>query len=186
MRNEIFLTLVFLITLTSCFKKEDPAIIGSWSLCLYDGRYKEFKITETYTTTTVSTFIENDWDDGISFYKCRVEDSLLVVTAGINVDLLITPEVIEFKPLYRDRMLIMSWGETSELTRLAHEIPEIDSTNFDVWRNEYLRAFLNRAENASCPDLRTEEEKQLRDLGEVEDDFEPIYFPGDSIEEGSN
>lgn len=172
---------MILLFLSSCSTKHESEIMGSWCQCLHDGTYKEFKISEDYITTSVSNFINNDWDDGISFYKCRIADSLLIITAGINVDLLRTPEIIGFKSLSSDRMLIASHGESSELTRLEYEIPPIDSTKFELWQKDYLNAFLERANQANCPDLRTDEEKYLPDLGKIEDGFEPISLPSDSV-----
>lgn len=159
----------------ACGTKEASPIIGSWSQCLRDGTYKEFKICNHYTTTSVSDFPEHDYDDGISFYKCHIQDSLLIITTGINVDLMNEPETLRFESISYDKITIENKFGISELARLKNEIPDIDSTNIERWSKLYLDEFLERANLANCPDLRTEEEKNPPiELGVIEDDFEDL------------
>lgn len=159
----------------ACGTQESSPIIGSWWQCQRDGTYKEFKITKHYTTTSVSNFTEHDWDDGISFYKCVIQDSLLIVTKGINVDLINPPETLRFESISQDKITIENQFGISELNRLKDEIPDIDFTNLELWSKSYLDEFLERAELANCPDLRTEEEKNPPiELGVIEDDFEDL------------
>jgi hypothetical protein len=169
------LTIIFLSALVACEKQEASPIIGSWSLCLSDGTYKEFKISKHYTTTTVSDFPEHDYDNGISFYKCNIQGRLLIITTGINVDLMNEPETLRFESISYDKITIEDQFGISELTRLKNEIPDIDSTNMERWSRLYLYEFLERAKLANCPDLRTEEEKNPpKELGVVEGDFEDL------------
>lgn len=159
----------------ACGTQEVSPIIGSWSQCLKDGTYKEFKISEHYTTTSVSDFREHDYDDGISFYKCQINDSLLIITAGINVDLVMPPETLRFESISHDKITIENRFGIAELTRLQDEIPDIDSTNLELWSKLYLDEFLKRAKLANCPDLRTEEEKKPPiDFGVVKDHFDDL------------
>lgn len=169
------LTILFFSTLMACEAQESSPIIGSWSQCLRDGTYKEFKISEKYTATSVSDFQEHDYDDGISFFKCHIQDSLLIITTGINVDLFNEPDTLRFKSVSFDKITIEIQFGISELTRLKNDIPDIDSANLELWSKLYLNEFLKRAEQANCPDLRTEEEKNPPvELGVVDDDFEEL------------
>jgi hypothetical protein len=160
----------------ACGTQEPSPIIGSWFSCQRDGTYKEFKISEHYITTSISDFQEHDYDDGISFYECHIHDSLLIVSKGINVDLMGAPDTLRFESKSYDKIILENQFGSFELTRLKAEIPDIDSANFDRWSKLYLDKFLERAELANCPDIRTEEERTpvLIDLGEIEDDFEEL------------
>ncbi len=164
------LSILFYGTLLGCGTQEPSPIIGSWSQCLKDGTYKEYKIANHYTTTSVSDFPENDYDEGISFYKCYIQDSLLIISQGINVDLINPPETLRFESISYDKITMKNQFGISELTRLKEEIPDVDSTNFELWGKSYLDGFLKRAELANCPDLRTKEEKKPKiALGAVEE-----------------
>jgi hypothetical protein len=169
------LSILIFSTLLACGTQESIPIIGSWSQCLRDGTYKEYKITNYYTTTSVSDFPKHDYDDGISFYKSNIQDSLLIISQGINVDLINPPETLRIESISYDKITIENQFGLSELIRLKNEIPDIDSTNFELWRKSYLNEFLKRAKLADCPDLRTEEEKNPPiELGVIEDDFEEL------------
>ncbi|MFT6136735.1 MAG: hypothetical protein ACJAZM_003241 [Cyclobacteriaceae bacterium] len=175
------LTILLFAFLTACETRNENQLIGLWCRCQHDGTYKEFKIASNYTTTSVSNFPELDYDDGISFYESYIQDSFLIVTKGLNVDLMYEPETLNYKFDAANKVTLESQFGPFQLTRITGDISNIDSTNFELWRNTYLTEFFERAELANCPDLRTEEEKQLPDLGEIEDDFEPLTPIGDSI-----
>lgn len=179
MKNQLSI-LIFTFVI-GCEIPNENQLIGSWCRCQHNGTYKEFKIASNYTTTSVSNFPELDFDDGISFYESYINENLLIVTRGLNVDLMYEPETLYVKFDAPDKIILESHFGPFQLTRLNSNIPDIDSTNFELWRNTYLTEFLERAELANCPDLRTEEEKQLPDLGEVEEDFEPLTRSEDSI-----
>jgi len=167
------LFILFLVTIWACETQETSPIIGSWGQCLRDGIYKEYKITNHYTTSSVSEFTEHDYDGGIYFYKCYIQDSLLILLQGINVALINPPETLIFESISKDRITLKNQFGISELTRLENEIPDIDSTNLELWSKSYLSKFLKRAKLANCPDLRIEEEKNPPiELGVIEDDFE--------------
>jgi len=169
------LSILFLVTMWACETQETSPITGYWSQCLRDGIYKEYKITNHYTTTSVSDFPEHDYDDGISFYKCYIQDSLLIISQGINVDLINPPDTLIFKSISNDKITLKNQSGISELTRLKNEIPDIDSNNLELWSKSYLSEFLKRAKLANCPDQRTEEEKNTPiELGVVEDNFEDL------------
>ena len=135
-------TISLLSTLLACGTQESNPIIGSWSQCLRDGTYKEFKISDHYTTTSVSNFPEHDYDDGISFYKSFMQDSLLIITTGINVDLMNGPETLRVKLKSYDKIILENEFGISELTRLKDEIPDIDSTMPELWSKLYRVNFL--------------------------------------------
>lgn len=168
--------LLLLALLVACGKQKPSQIIGSWCECQKDGTYKEYKITEHYSTTSVSNFQEHDWDNGISFFEIKIQDSLLIATKGINVDLMHSPETLRFEGITNNLVTLKSRFGTSQLIRLKNEIPDIDSSNMELWTELYLDSFLDRARLADCPDLRTEEEKDtsMIHLGVVEDDFEEL------------
>lgn len=169
------ISIVFLGVFLGCGTQSSNPLIGSWGECRRDGTYKEYKINEHYTITSISDFQDHDYDDGIAFYKCHILDSMLIVTQGINVDLINPPETLRFEFLNDNKVVLKDPYGTSELIRLVNESHVIDSSNFDNWRKSFLKEFLQRAEQANCPDLRTEEEKNSSvELGNVEDDFEEL------------
>ncbi|MEL7005835.1 MAG: hypothetical protein AAFN93_24365 [Bacteroidota bacterium] len=167
--------ILFICILAACTSKESNSIIGSWSECQRDRIYKEFKITENYTTTSLSDFQQHDFDDGISFFKSSIQDSFLIVSKGLNVHLINPPETLRFQFTSSDEVMLKNSYGVSYLKRLNNEIPDIDSTNLSGWSKSYLDEFLKRAQLADCPDLRTEEEKAPPpELPPVEDDFEEL------------
>lgn len=169
------ISIIFLGTILGCESQTTSALIGSWAECRRDGIYKEFKINQHYTTTSVSDFQKHDYDDGIAFYKSHIMDSLLIVTKGINVDLINPPETLRFEFINDNQITLTNQFGTSELTRILNENSAIDSSNLVNWRISYLEKFLQRADRTNCPDLRTEEEKSPPvELGNVEDDFEEL------------
>lgn len=161
--------------------QNENELIGSWCRCQHDGTYQEFKIASNYTTTSVSNFPELDYDDGIAFYASYIQDSFLILTKGLNVDLMYEPETLSYKFDAANKITLESQFGPFQLTKITGDIPDIDSTNFELWKNTYLTEFLEREELANCRDLRTEEEKRLPDLGEIEDDFEPLTLSKDSV-----
>ena len=167
------IALSFLIFFIACEQRDENKIIGSWWQCQRDGTYKEFKISSNYTTTIESDFFEHDYGGGISFYRCFIQDSLMIIIDGINVSW-VFPDTIVFERLSNDHMILKSNLGQSEIFRLDQPILEIDSTNVELWKEQYRRDFLSRAKLANCSDLRTDKEKIILDLGEVEDDFEDI------------
>ena len=54
------------------------------------------------------------------------------------------------------------------LERINSNIVEVDSLNLEKWKQNTLKEFNNRAKSENCPDLRTEEEKIIHNLGIVE------------------
>ena len=169
------ISILILATIAACETQKSNPLIGSWCECQKDGIYIEYKINQHYTTTSTSDFQLHDFDDGISFYKCHILDSMLIVTQGINVDLINPPETLRFEFISDNQVTLKNQYGTSVLTRLSKENHLIDSSNLENWRRSYLEEFLKRAELANCTDLRTEEEKNTYiDLGTVEDDFEEL------------
>ena len=161
--------------ITACKTQKPNPIIGSWCHCQRDGVYKEFKITKNYTTTSVSDFAEHEWDDGISFFESKIEDSLLIITNGINVTLLNPPEIQSFRVISDNEITFSNRYGVYELNRLERPIPDIDSSALELWSKSYLDEFLKRARLSDCPDLRTEEEKNPSiEIGTIEDDFEDV------------
>lgn len=169
------ISLLILSGTMACNPQESSQLISIWGECLKDGTYKQYQIANSYTATSVSDFQDHDYDDGISFYECYIHDSLLIISKGINVDLIDPPETLRFEFISKDRVTLKNKYGNSELIRINNEIPDIDSTNLILWRKLYLDAFLNRAELANCSDFRKDEEKQQPvELGTVENDFEDL------------
>ncbi|TRX61464.1 hypothetical protein FNH22_05260 [Fulvivirga sp. M361] len=169
------ISITILGTILACETQKPNPLIGSWGECRRDGTYKEYKINKHYTTTSVSDFQNHDYDNGMSFYKCHILDGMLIVTQGINVDLINPPETLRFEFITYNKVILKNSYGTSELTRIENEGHIVDSINLVNWRESYLKAFLQRSEQADCPDVRTDEEKNpLIELGEVEDDFEEL------------
>lgn len=97
-----------------------------------------------------------------------------MIVAGLNFDLMFGTDTLNVLNV-TDTLLTLSnrFGDF-ELKRLNTEIPEIDSLNLEQTINELKTGFKKRSLIANCPDLRTEEERNLPDLGVIEDDFEDI------------
>lgn len=146
MKNIIYILSLFLIA--SCQSKDSNVIVGSWCECQRDGTYKEFRVWEKHTITALSNFEEKDYDDGISFFNSMIKDSTLIITRGINVDIINAPEILSIKFVSNDLITLENQFGLSRLTRIDYEIPDIDSANLSIWRKTYLEGFLKRAELA--------------------------------------
>ncbi|PLB20689.1 MAG: hypothetical protein TRG1_257 [Flavobacteriaceae bacterium FS1-H7996/R] len=72
----------------------------------------------------------------------------------------------------KDRIVLKSsytWDKM-ELNKAEFDFDKIDSTNLDSWKKKTISEFKKRAELKNCPDLRTEEEKNIPTINL--DDFE--------------
>ncbi|MEM9339694.1 MAG: hypothetical protein AAGA66_13245 [Bacteroidota bacterium] len=161
--------LFFLIPLLiGCFAGKKPGLTGSYYRCLRDGEYQETKISQNRIM-----FIGSDFPDNINIMYNQIQGTEMIV-AGLNFDLMFGTDTLNVLNV-TDTLLTLSnrFGDF-ELKRLNTEIPEIDSLNLEQTINELKTGFKKRSLIANCPDLRTEEERNLPDLGVIEDDFEDI------------
>ncbi|MEO9965468.1 MAG: hypothetical protein ABJF11_06760 [Reichenbachiella sp.] len=66
-----------------------------------------------------------------------------------------------------------------EMLNEQYDLPT--GSNVELWAQQAIPKFATRMAERGCLDIRTEEEKMLPDLGEIEDDFDPIYISEDSL-----
>ena len=103
----------------------------------------------------------------------RIHRNMMII-AGLNFDLMFGTDTLTLVSKTDSSLILNNRFGDFELQRLNLEIPKIDSLNLEPTVKELLTGFKGRSLRANCPDLRTEEEKNPPDLGEVEDDFEDI------------
>ena len=181
MKNLTLLLLIIFLA-PSCQKQsvENP-LIGTWSRCLDDGRYAEFRISHNLTVFLTSEF------EHIALIDSEIKNDTLINRKGINSSLLFENDTLVLTYQSANKIILKSkWNYTLELNRIEDNIGKIDSLNLEDWEKETFREFKKRAEIKNCPDLRTDEEKIIHDLGnadyqeEVLEDI-PIEIKKDSI-----
>jgi hypothetical protein len=149
---------------------------------LNDGRYAEFKITHDYTIFLTSE------SDLIALISSKIENNTIIFKEGINTSILFENDTLVLSFKSTNKIVLKSnLNYTLELNRNENNIENIDSLNLNNWEKETILKFKKRAEIRNCPDLRTEEEKIIHDLGdanliEEEEEIEiTIEFIKDSI-----
>jgi hypothetical protein len=168
MKN-IYIVLILTLNLGCSKPEKSNNIEGSWYQCLKNGAYQEFKINKDYMIQLTTEF-----EDQVSFFKSNIQDSLLIVS-GINVSVINGTDTLIVIPKSSNTIVFKNRYYEFELRRLNVDIPDIDSTKFDVWKSKTLKNFKTRSDQMNCPDLRTEEEKNpIIELGVIEDDFEDL------------
>lgn len=167
--KRIYLILIILLNLSCTITEEPNIIIGSWYKCLKNGEYQEFKFSNDYMIQLTTEF-----EDQISFFNNNVQDSSVIIS-GINVSVINGIDTLLIIPKSSNVIALRNRYGEFELKRLEGDIPDIDSTNFDVWKSNALKDFNIRASQMNCPDLRTEEEKNpIIELGVIDDDYEDL------------
>lgn len=178
-----FIMLLAIIFLLGCQKKprQNP-FIGTWNRCLPDGTYCEFKITNNYTI-----YLNSSGWEGLSLISNQFKGDTLI-GEGINVSLPNEIDTLVLTYKSNDTLILKSsWkNQTIILHKIKNEIADIDSLNLNNWIKETFSNFDKRAKHRNCPDFRTEEEKIIHDLGDVnvekEEETEiPAEFLPDSI-----
>lgn len=167
---KIISVLILFLLFQKCQQKKEPnPAIGSWSNCLRDGGYREFRIDPDFMV-----MLTTEYEDGIGLYTNKIENNSLIIT-GINVSMLYGADTLLIIPKSENSILLKNRFAELELTKLNIEIGRVDSMNLESRKNEILRKFQERVELSKCPDLRTEEEKnRVIEMGVVEDDFEDL------------
>jgi hypothetical protein len=172
MKNLKALFAIFILFGCQKSAKEHIAI-GTWNRCNKDGSYWEYKITDQYWLMLMTE------TDHIWLFQNKIVDTIMVLSEFknglpiiINNDTLVTIVQSKNKVVLRSTYL---W-DNIELNKAEFDFDPIDSTNLESWKNKTLSEFKKRAELASCPDLRTEEEKMipLLELNELIEEEIPI------------
>ncbi|AXP81923.1 hypothetical protein CJ739_2858 [Mariniflexile rhizosphaerae] len=161
---KIIFAFFLLIFQTSCQKE----IVGTWYKCNKDGSYYEYKITDQYTIMLSSK------SDIIWIHKVKQIDNGIILSdfdSSVN-RLMINNDTLIVLSKTKDRIVLKSsytWDKM-ELNKAEFDFDKIDSTNLDSWKKKTISEFKKRAELKNCPDLRTEEEKNIPTINL--DDFE--------------
>lgn len=153
-----------LICQTSCQEK----IVGTWYKCNKDGSYNEYKITDHYLIMVSSK------SDFVWIHRVKQIDNGIILSdfdssvnrLMTNNDTLIILSKTKSKTILKSSL---TWDKL-ELKKANFDFDKIDSTNLDSWKNKTISEFKKRAELINCPDLRTDEEKNIPTIDL--DDFE--------------
>tara|TARA_R110002049_G_scaffold307482_1_gene508068 strand:- start:53 stop:598 length:546 start_codon:yes stop_codon:yes gene_type:complete len=172
----IFISILFL----GCQKtKNNFLTVGTWTICLKDGVYSEYKINENYILTM------HEGSEEIWIFKNEINDSIMVLSnfkngnSGLPYnDTLRTLSYSKHKIIIRSNYT----REKFELNKADFIIDDIDSTNLELWKSKTLSEFKKRSVMANCPDLRTDDEKVIPSLENTEfkEDTVPIGLKRDS------
>lgn len=167
--KKIYVIFIIFLNLGCTVTEEPNIIIGSWYECLRNGEYQEFKFSDDYMIQ-----LTTEHEDQISFFNNSIQDSSLIVS-GINVSVINGIDTLLIIPKSSNVIALRnSYGEF-ELKRLHVDIPNVDSTDINIWKINVMKGFRIRASQMNCPDLRTEEEKKpLKNLGVIEDKFDDL------------
>lgn len=93
-----------------------------------------------------------------------------MIVAALNFDLMFGTDTLTVLNVTDSSLTLNNRFGDFELRRLDSEIPDIDSLNLELTVGKLQSGFKERSLIANCPDLRTEDEKNPPDLGEVEDE----------------
>src|SRR5690606_35933354 len=121
-----------------------------------DGSYFEYKITDEYVMVLT--------DKGIRLFQNNILNKTLVVSEFKDgTELLINNDTLVTISKSKDKVVLRSTYtfDKYEFNKAEFKIDEIDSINLESWKNKTLSEFRKRAELRNCPDLRTDDEKEL-------------------------
>tara|TARA_R110002124_G_scaffold107405_2_gene259795 strand:- start:11081 stop:11578 length:498 start_codon:yes stop_codon:yes gene_type:complete len=160
MRYLKIICVIFLVL--GCQKANKKHIaIGTWNKCHKDGSYSEYKITDKYVINLTTG------SDEVWLFQNKIADSTLILSKFKNgLGLLINNDTLVTISQSKSKIVLKStynWDKL-ELNKAEFDYDVIDSTNLKLWKSKTLSEFKKRAKLASCPDLRTEEEKVIPTL----------------------
>ena len=155
---KIIFAFFLLICQTSCQKN----IVGTWYKCNKDGSYYEYKITDQYTIMLSSK------SDIVWIHKVKqIDNGIIISDFDYSVNRLMTNiDTLIVLSKTKDKIVLKSsytWDKM-ELNKGDFDFDKIDSTKLDSWKNKTISEFKKRAGLKKCPDLRTEEEKNIPTL----------------------
>ena len=164
----IFVLFLFL----GCQKTiKEHLAIGTWTKCFKNGSYSEYKIKDGYMLMLTS----GNGPDAIWIFKNKILDSIMIVSNFKNGNTgLPYNDTLRTLSYSKHKIIFTSNGsrDNFELSKANFVIEDIDSTNFELWKSKTLSEFKIRYEIVNCPDLRTEDEKIIPDLGSF--DYEEV------------
>lgn len=167
MKKYILLLSITSVMLSCTSSVEDQnQLIGHWSQCLRDGSYQE----QIFSADKIYLLNEFTTEDEIGAYHYNIlNDSLIAFGITKNVFPRYTFRM-HIKVISAKRIIVSNQDAQYNLVKI--EGPTSDT---DTWAKKAIIGFKLRREKFGCQDIRTEEEKELIDLGELpEDDFEEL------------
>lgn len=172
---------VFILTL-SCQNKEINIFNGTWNKCHRNGEYTEWVIEQD------RVFILGILKDDIAVFEYKIDNNSLIIK-GLNVSLPYEIDTLVLISKTKKRIILEGGlgNQIIELNKIENGIVKIDSTNLEKWKSQTILNFQKRAEFYNCPDLRTEDEKIIPDLGNINPVEEmEIEIPLDNVKDSSN
>ena len=155
-------TLLIFLIVVSCQKNDKThAALGTWNYCTKAGHYEECIITKEFV------LIQSTQPKKFFLLRNNIIDNNLVISTikgeinlPINYDTLVTTAQTKTK------VILSSYYSTTnlELHKYEFSYDPIDWTNLESWKGKIKSEFRKRAELEECPDLRTEEEKEIPEL----------------------
>jgi len=150
---------IILILIVGCQGTSQPnEALGTWNYCTRDGNYEEWIITRDFLLI-ISTKPKKFF-----LFQNEINDSSLVISTikgEINLpmpkDTLIT--LVESK----EKLILKSFFESEplQLNRVEYDFEPIDWKNLESWKKKIHSEFKKRAVLVKCPDLRSDEEKNI-------------------------
>ncbi|MCF1192256.1 hypothetical protein LRR18_11725 [Mangrovimonas sp. AS39] len=168
-----FIKVLFLsFLIASCHESTKKHVaIGTWNRCNKDGSYWEYKITDQYMLMLTTKY------DDIGLFRNKIADTTMILSEFENgLGLLINNDTLVTIVKSKNKVILRStWARDNILLNKADfDYDKIDSTNLDSWKTKTISEFKKRAALKKCPDLRTEEEKNIPTLQLNESDNEEI------------
>lgn len=157
---------ITLVMLSCSSSVEDQnQLIGHWSQCLRDGSYQE----QIFSDNKIYILNEFTTEDEIGTYHYNIlNDSLIAFGITKNTYPKDTFRM-HIKVVSAKRITVSNQDVQYNLVKIKGP-----TSGTDIWIKNTLTGFNLRKEKFGCQDIRTKEEKELIDLGTLEDDFEEL------------
>lgn len=157
--------IIFLFLFVSCKKSETKDFTATtWKICNKKGVYSEITFTDNYVF-----ILHSDLNKVLLFKKKTKKNQIILSQYENGIGLPNNSDTIT--TLFQTRTRISLKFEFSKeiliMDKATSDIIEVDSLNLKKWKKNTLIEFNKRAQMENCHDLRTESEKIIHQLDDV-------------------